>query len=106
MVSQRISGCSSRRHNCLLLQGQQDGWRASSLKGSVLGHFATQDEWINEQMVSGFESAMDVAEKSYTTYWYDAQHAFANPTSARYDAGDAALAWQGTLEFLSRYLDS
>ncbi len=78
----------------------------SSLKGPVLGHFATQDEWINEKMVSGFESAMDAAGKSYTSYWYDAQHAFANPTSARYDAGDAALAWQRTLDFLKRYLGS
>jgi carboxymethylenebutenolidase len=76
----------------------------ASLKGPVLGHFATQDEWINEKMVSGFESAMDAAGKSYTSYWYDAQHAFANPTSARYDAGDAALAWQRTLNFLKQHL--
>ncbi len=78
----------------------------SVLKGPVLGHFATQDKWINKQMVSGFESAMDAAGKSYTSHWYDAQHAFANPTSARYDAEDAALAWQRTLEFLKRHLDS
>ncbi len=78
----------------------------SALKGPVLGHFATQDKWINKQMVSDFESAMDAAGKSYTSYWYDAQHAFANPTSARYDAEDAALAWQRTLEFLKRHLAS
>ncbi len=78
----------------------------SALKGPVLGHFATQDKWINKQMVSGFESAMDAAGKSYTSYWYDAQHAFANPTSARYDAEDAALAWQRTLDFLKRHLSS
>ncbi len=78
----------------------------SVLKGPVLGHFATQDKWINKQMVSGFESAMDAAGNSYTSYWYDAQHAFANPTSARYDAEDAALAWQRTLDFLKRHLGS
>jgi carboxymethylenebutenolidase len=78
----------------------------SALKGPVLGHFATQDNWITKQMVSGFESAMDAAGKSYTSYWYDAQHAFANPTSARYDAGDAALAWQRTLDFLKGQLGS
>jgi len=76
----------------------------AALKGPVLGHFATQDEWINRDMVSGFEAAMDVAGKSYTSYWYDAQHAFANPTSARYDEADAALAWQRTLEFLDRQM--
>ena len=78
----------------------------SVLNGPVLGHFATQDKWINKQMVSGFESAMDAAGKSYTSHWYDAQHAFANPTSARYDAEDAALAWQRTLDFLKRHLGS
>ncbi len=76
----------------------------SALKGPVLGHFATQDKWIDTQMVSGFESAMDAVGKSYTSYWYDAQHAFANPTSARYDAEDAAMAWQRTLDFLKRKL--
>ena len=78
----------------------------SALKGPVLGHFATQDKWINKQMVSGFESAMGAAGKRYTSHWYDAQHAFANPTSARYDAEDAALAWQRTLDFLKRQLRS
>ena len=76
----------------------------STLKGPVLGHFATQDEWINKEMVSGFEAAMDAAGKSYTNHWYDAQHAFANPTSARYDEEDAALAWQRTLAFLEQHL--
>ena len=76
----------------------------ATLKGPVLGHFATEDKWINKEMVSGFESAMDAAGKFYTNYWYDAPHAFANPTSARYDAGDAALAWQRTTEFLKQKL--
>ena len=47
---------------------------------------------------------MDAAGKSHMNYWYDAQHAFANPTSARYDAGDAALAWQRTTDFLKQQL--
>jgi len=76
----------------------------ATLKGPVLGHYATQDQWINKEMVSGFESAMDVAGKTYTSHWYDAQHAFANPTSARYDEEDTALAWRRTLEFLKQQL--
>ena len=75
-----------------------------TLKGPVLGHYATQDQWINKEMVSGFESAMDAAGKTDTSHWYDAQHAFANPTSARYDEEDAALAWRRTLEFLKQQL--
>lgn len=76
------------------------------LKGPVLGHFATQDRFINEDMVAGFERGMEKAGKgdSLTVHWYDADHAFANPTGSRYDAADAALAWDRTLGFLSRHL--
>lgn len=69
------------------------------LRGPVLGHFATQDKWINKKMVGAFEAAMKGAGKSIASHWYEANHAFANPTSARYDAGDATLAWTRTLDF-------
>lgn len=70
------------------------------LRGPVLGHFATRDRFIDSAMVSAWEQEMDKAGKAYTTHWYDADHAFANPTSARYDEADAKLAWQRTLKFL------
>ena len=75
------------------------------LKGPVLGHFATEDGWINRDMVSGFESAMQSAGKAdLSVHWYQADHAFANPTSARYDADDAALAWERSTAFLRENL--
>lgn len=70
------------------------------LRGPVLGHFAEQDEWINHEMVRKFEAEMALAGKDVTSYWYDAQHGFANPTTARYDAQDAMLAWARTQDFL------
>ena len=76
------------------------------LKGPVLGHFATQDQWINRPMVDAFEVAMKQAGKPVTTHWYDANHGFANPTSARYDEGDAKLAWSRTLDFFKTNLSS
>jgi len=69
------------------------------LKGPVLGHFATRDRWITRQMVAGFAAEMKKAGKSLTAYWYEADHAFANPTRARYDAADAKRAWTRTLAF-------
>lgn len=73
----------------------------ASLKSPVLGHFGTLDKFINQQMVSGFERAMAEAGKTeLTVHWYEADHAFANPSGARYDKEDAALAWQRTLDFL------
>lgn len=76
----------------------------SALRGPVLGHFATEDEWINEEMVGGFEEATEAAGKEAQIYWYEADHAFANPTQALYDQEDAQLAWQRTLEFLEKNL--
>ncbi|MGF1454899.1 MAG: dienelactone hydrolase family protein [Alphaproteobacteria bacterium] len=75
-----------------------------SLKGPVLGHFATQDRFINEDMVSGFKAAMAEAGKPLTVHWYKADHAFANPTSARYDEADAALSWERTTAFFEDHL--
>lgn len=77
-----------------------------NLVGPVLGHFGTEDQSINKAMVEGFEKAMSDAGKasSLTVYWYDADHAFANPTSARYDADDAATAWKRTTDFFTANL--
>lgn len=80
--------------------------RLNRLEGPVLGHFATRDRWINRPMVEGFERAMAEAGKPLTVYWYEADHAFANPTGGRYDAEDAALAWDRTVAFLRQHLPS
>ena len=76
----------------------------AALKGPVLGHFATRDGWIDKNMVDGFRSAMAAAGKHLEAHWYEADHAFANPTQARYDAEDAMLAWARTLAFFKTHL--
>ncbi len=75
-----------------------------ALKGPVLGHFATRDKWINQEMVGGFEAAMKTAGKSVESHWYEADHAFANPSGGRYDAEDAKLAWDRTMAFFGKHL--
>ena len=75
-----------------------------NLKGPVMGHFATRDQFINQEMVGGFEKSMDAAGKSYSNFWYEADHGFANPTTARHDAEDAMLAWDRTVEFFQKHL--
>ncbi|MGB0847280.1 MAG: dienelactone hydrolase family protein [Thiolinea sp.] len=79
-----------------------------ALNGPVLGHFGKLDKNINEAMVSGFEKEMATAGKSdsLTVHWYDANHAFANPTGSRYDEKNAALAWERTTQFLKAHLGS
>lgn len=74
------------------------------LKGPVLGHFGTRDKYINAPMVAEFEKTMTAVDKPYQVYWYEADHAFANPTGNNYDKDDALLAWQRTTEFLKQAL--
>ena len=76
----------------------------AKLKGPVLGHFGTQDPTMNHEMVGKFEAAMKQDGKAETVYWYDAPHAFANPTGANYHKAETQLAWQRTLEFLAKNL--
>lgn len=66
----------------------------------LLGHFATQDKTINREMVDGLLTSAKAASKDVVVYWYEADHAFANPTGARYDQEDAALAWERTTAYL------
>lgn len=77
-----------------------------TLKGPVLGHFGTQDKNINAEMVGVLEASMKEAGKAdqLTVNWYDANHAFANPTGSRYDEEDAKLAWERTVAFFQKTL--
>ncbi len=76
--------------------------QVAPLKGPVLGHFATRDGWANKPMVDGFIQSMKKAGKDVTIHWYEADHAFANPSGARYDKADARLAWSRTLAFVKK----
>ena len=75
-----------------------------ALQGPVLGHFADLDGFITSESVDAFEQALGEAGIPHELFRYDADHAFANPTSARYDNADADLAWQRSLGFLARVL--
>ena len=76
------------------------------LKGPVLGHFATRDRWINKAMVSKFEAAMKTAGKAdqLTVHWYEADHAFANPSGNRFNEAASKLAWNRTAAFYKQNL--
>ncbi|USG62104.1 dienelactone hydrolase family protein [Sneathiella marina] len=76
-----------------------------NLKGPVMGHFAEKDQWINKAMVDGFVAQMKVAgEPDPEVFWYDAEHAFANPSGGRYDKADAQLAWKRSMDFFDKNL--
>lgn len=77
----------------------------AKIKAPIQGHFATKDKWINKEMVSGFEAAMkEAGQPAPEVYWYEADHAFANPSGGRYDKEDAQVSWKRTSDFLSKHL--
>ena len=87
---------------CVVYYGmpERDSARLASLNCKVLGIFAERDMWINRKVVAAYEKAMNEADKAYETYWYDAEHAFANPSNAIYDEAAAADAREKTREYL------
>ncbi|MEM7046364.1 MAG: dienelactone hydrolase family protein [Pseudomonadota bacterium] len=78
----------------------------ANLSTPLMGHFGTLDQSINPTMVGQFEKQLRDADKQewMTSYWYTANHAFANPTGGRYDEDDANLAWARTHTFLASHL--
>ena len=76
----------------------------AKLKGPVLGQFAEKDGWINHPMVDPFVANLKKLGKKHEIHWYDADHAFANPSGQHYDKKDAALAWSRSLDFLKANL--
>ena len=82
----------------------RDAKQLAPIKAKVLGIFGNKDRGIPPKSVDAFEAAMIKANKSVEIHRYDANHAFANPSSARYDAKNAAAAWKRTRVFLRSYL--
>ena len=64
-----------------------------------------QDRWINKDVVEGFKSAMESAGKALEVEEFEADHAFANPTSKSFNDGESQRAWSHTLKFLKEHLE-
>jgi len=75
-----------------------------SIDAPVLGVFGNQDRGIPPSAVDEFEKAMKAADNEVRILRYDANHAFANPSSARYDQENAKAAWTEVRKFLRKNL--
>jgi len=85
-------------------QPELDPARLGHIKGKLLGIFANRDKGITPDKVNALEQALHQAGVDATIRRYDADHAFANPSSGRYDEPAAAAAWQEMVGFLTRNL--
>ncbi|GAB3589957.1 dienelactone hydrolase family protein [Hymenobacter daeguensis] len=87
---------------CVMYYGmpEKDVAKLKTLNTDVLGIFASQDKWINPEVVAQFKKDMAAAGKSLTVESYDADHAFANPSNPKYKKDDAAKAHEHALAYL------
>jgi len=90
---------------CVLYYGRlvEDEAQLAKIQAPVLGVFGTRDRSIPEARIAAFEAVMQKAKKGVRVLRYDAEHAFANPSGARYDQQHAAAAWVEVRAFLKAH---
>ena len=76
------------------------------MKARLLGIFGTKDKSIPPETVKAFEEALTKANKEHIIESYEAEHAFANPSGAKYDEENASKAWERVQWFLAKHLKS
>lgn len=76
----------------------------AKIQAPLMGVFGNQDAGIPPAAVDAFEAAMKKAGKSLELHRYDAQHAFANPSSGRYNPEAAEDAWAHARAFFGQHL--
>ena len=74
------------------------------IQAELLGVFGNQDKGIPPEVVQEFAGALEQAGKRIELHTYDANHAFANPSSQRYDQAAAADAWSHVRAFFKKTL--
>lgn len=70
------------------------------IQADVLGIFAAKDGWITPEVVQKFEENCKISRTKLTVKSYDADHAFANPSSPRYNESAAQEANKEAMSFL------
>jgi carboxymethylenebutenolidase len=81
----------------------------TGIKGPVLGHFGTADDFVPVEAVETLEKEISDAGAEVTFHLYEgAGHAFFNDTNrmGTYDAEHADTSWQRTVDFLRSALAS
>ncbi len=94
---------------CVIYYGrlETDTAQFTDLRAPILGVFGQRDRGIPPSAVEAFEQAYQAADHQspgLTIQMYDAEHAFANPSSARYDAASAEDAWEKVRAFFAKHL--
>lgn len=77
-----------------------DAAQLKAIQAPLLGVFGEKDKAFPPELIAKFEGALKEAGVSAAIHWFPADHAFANPSGAKYDAKAAADAWAKVQAFL------
>ncbi|MCI0708036.1 MAG: dienelactone hydrolase family protein [Ignavibacteriae bacterium] len=91
---------------CVMYYGmpEKDVERLKTLNAPVLGIFAKRDGWLTPALVGEFEKTMKDISKPLTMKWYDAVHAFANPSNPEHDKASTEDAYKLMVDFFKQHL--
>lgn len=91
---------------CVMYYGMpvKNAAEIAPLEVPVLGIFAEKDEWINKEVVRNFENLAAATGKKVEAHWFNADHAFANPSNPKYNGNEAKKANAMAMEFIKKHL--
>ena len=90
---------------CVMYYGMpvENAAELAPLEAPVLGLFAEQDKWINREVIGKFEKLAAATGKDVETHWFEADHAFANPSNPKYDSEAAQKANALAMDFIKKH---
>ncbi len=83
---------------------ETDPTKLAKLQTDVLAVYATQDKWINKKTADDFEANMKTANKKVRSLFYEADHAFCNPSNPSFNEKEAKKANLEALNYLKEKL--
>lgn len=91
---------------CVMYYGmpEENIEKIKTLNAPVYFIWPEQDQWINKEVVTKFETNMKTAKKKLTVKSYDANHAFANPSNPIYNKEMAEDAFNNAIAFIKTNL--
>lgn len=95
-----------RTEACVMYYGMpvKEVEKLKKLNSDALFIYGKKDQWINEEVANNFKKNMKEAGKELTVLAFDADHAFANPTSDSYVEADAQEANAKAHDYLKERL--
>lgn len=94
--------CGKQANACVMYYGmpEENTDKLKALNAPVLFVWAKQDKWINEDVITKFESNMKQLKKPLEVKSYDAVHGFANPSNPKYAKAYADEAFEHSVAFI------